>query len=217
MKKRNDDINKDLNSLKYIKDNIIIYFKDSYQNTITKIIEVINNNQNKKIIEYKEGRIKDLIKETDNIKELADKINEVKNLLIFNVIYDEMDSVKEENIKFENAYETLNEIRKYLHNNTNIIELNNRYKDIFIKVKEKLSNIESKINDFIIKLKKYFKITNTNLIDELTILFKSQKYESDINSIIFFFENYFEKDNKDWNEKMPSIDYKKNGKKTSKI
>ena len=208
LKKRNEEINKDLNKLKYIKDNIILYFKDSYQNTITKIIDVIKNIQNKKLIDYKGGRIGYLIRETDNIKELADKIYEVKNLLIFNVIYDEI-KVKDENRSFDNAYETLNEIRKYLHNNTNIIELINRYKDIFIKAKEKLSNNEYKINDFIIKLKEYFEITNTNLIEELTILFKSQKYESDINSIIFFFENYFEKNNKDWNEKMPSIDYKK--------
>ena len=128
LKKRNDDINKDLNKLKYIKDNIILYFKDSYQNTITKIIDVIKNNQNKKLIDYKAGRIGDLIKETISLTELADKINEVKNSLIFNVIYDKMDSVKDENIKFENAYEILNEIRKYLHNNTNIIELNNSTK-----------------------------------------------------------------------------------------
>ena len=45
-------------------------------------------------------------------------------------------------------------------------------------------------------------------MDELTILFKSKKYELDINSIIFFFEN-FEKDNKDWNEKLPPKDYQK--------
>ena len=40
-----------------------------------------------------------------------------------------------------------------------------------------------------------------NLMNELTILFKSKKYEVDINSMIFFF-NYFETDNKNWNEKL---------------
>ena len=50
---------------------------------------------------------------------------------------------------------------------------------------------------------------NKQLISELTILFKSKKYELDINSIIFFFENYFQKDNKDWIEKLPPINYKK--------
>ena len=53
----------------------------------------------------------------------------------------------------------------------------------------------------------FYKITDKNLIDdELTILFKSKKYELDINSIIFFFEN-FEKDNNNWNEKLPPRNY----------
>jgi predicted patatin/cPLA2 family phospholipase len=65
LKKRNDEINKDLNDLKYIKDNIIIYHKEYYQEIIKKIIEVIKNNQNKKIIDYKGGKIGDLIKETE--------------------------------------------------------------------------------------------------------------------------------------------------------
>ena len=33
-----------------------------------------------------------------------------------------------------------------------------------------------------------------------------KKYELDINSIIFFFEN-FEKDNNNWNEKLPPRNY----------
>ena len=205
LKNRNDEINKDLNDLKYIKDNIIIYLKDYYQEIITRIIDVIKNNQNKKIIDYKGGKIGDLIKETESLRELADKINEVKDFLLFNVIH-EMNSGKEENINFDHSYETLQKIKVYLESNTDIIELNNQHKDIFKKIKEKLSNNGDEANDFIKKLKEYCNISNGNLIDELTILFKSKKYELDINSIIFFFENYFEKDNKDWNDK---INYKK--------
>jgi len=208
LKKRNDDINKDINELKYIKDNIIIYHKDFYQDIIKRIIEVIKNNQNKKIIEYKGGRIGDLIKETEGLKELADKINEVKNLLLFNVIYD-MKLGKDENKNFDSAYAKLQQIKEYLQSNTDIIELNNKNKEIFKNIKEKLSNNEDEAKDFIEKMKEYCNISNENLIDELTILFKSKKYELDINSIIFFFDNYFEKDNKDWNDKLPPIGYKK--------
>ena len=208
LKKRNDEINEDINKLKYIKDNIIIYFKDYYQDIIKRIIEVLKTNQNKKIVEYKGGRIGELIKETGGLKELADKINKVKNFLLFNVIYD-MNYNKDETKYFENAYEILDKIGDCLKNNADIVELNNNYKDIIKKIKEKLSNNEEEANNFIDNLKDYYKIDNTNLIDELTILFKSKKYELDINSIIFFFENYFQKDNKDWIEKLPPINYKK--------
>ena len=56
-------------------------------------------------------------------------------------------------------------------------------------------------------MKSYYQISNTNLIEELTIFFKSKKYELDINSIIFFFKNYFQKDNKEWNDKLPPLNY----------
>ena len=56
-------------------------------------------------------------------------------------------------------------------------------------------------------MKDFYQISNTNLIEELTIFFKSKKYELDINSIIFFFKNYFQKDNKEWNDKLPPKNY----------
>ena len=211
LKKRNNVINEDLNELKYIKDNIIIYHKEFYQDIIRKIIEVIKNNQNKKIKDYKSGRLGEFIKDikTSGLKDLANKINEVKNFLLFNVIYD-MNSRRDENENFENAYDKLQEIKENLQNNSNIIELINKYNYIFREIKEKLSNNEEKANDFIKKMINYCKIeNNTELINDLTIFFKSKIYEMDINSIVFFFENYFEKDNISWNHKLPHIDYKK--------
>ena len=209
LKKKNDDINEDLNNLKDIKDNIIIYHKDSYQDLMKKIIDVLKTNQNKRITEYR-GGIKELIKEAEskNLPELTRRIKEVKDFLLFNVIYDE-NSGKDDKTNFDYAYKTLTDIGDYLKSKTDIIELNNKHKDIFKKIKEKLSNNEEEANIFIENLKKYYKISNTNLIDELTILFKSKKYELDIKSIIFFFENYFDKDNKEWNEKLPKVGFEK--------
>ena len=210
LKKINNEINEDLNTLKYIKDNIIIYHRDCYQHLIKRIIEVIKNDQDKKIIDYKVRRIEDLIKEIEikGLKDLANKINEVKNVLLFNIMY-EMNSGKDENKKFEIAYDKLKEIKEYLQRNCDVIKINDKYKDIFMEIKEKLSNNEDEDNDFTKNMIKYFEIeSNTDLINDLTILLKTKKYEMDINSIFFFFEN-FELDNKDWNDKLPPIDYKK--------
>ena len=206
LKRINDDINKNICELIYIKNNILIYFQDTYHDIIKRIIEVIKNN-NQKTINYYRRRIKDLMKEKEKLKDTVKKIEQVKNFFLFKIIY-AMDPMKNERKKFENAYETLEQIKKDLKDNISITTLNNKYKEIFKKIKEKLSNNEDRANDFIKELINYCEISNTNLIDELTIFFKSKIYELDINSIIFFFENYFEKDNKDWNDRLPPTDYK---------
>ena len=207
LKAKNEKINQEIEKLKYIKDNIIIYHKEFYQKTIRKLIDIIKNNQNKKLSDYREGIIKELIQEIEknddekgNLKDLADRVNKVKNFLLFNIIY-EMNAGKEENISFESAYEQLEKIGDLLKNKPNIIELNIQYKDLFKKVREKLSTNEERSQEFIKNFINYYNINDEKLIDELTILFKSKKYEMDIKSIIFFFE-YFEKDNVEWNNKL---------------
>ena len=118
LKKKNENINQDIEKLKFIKDNIIKYYGDFYQDIIKRIIDVIKDNQNKKIIDFKGGKIKELIKESDNLKETAEKINKVKDLLLFNVIY-EMNSGKNEDKNFNNAFEKLENIGQLIKDNKN--------------------------------------------------------------------------------------------------
>ena len=210
LKKTIDEINKNIDKLKYIKENIIIYHGEFYQQIIRRIIEIIQYNQNKKINEYKGGKedkegkggkINELISETEKLKETADNVKKVKDFLLFKVIY-EMNSGKDDETNFNNAFKQLNNI-----NIGNLIKENTDInKEIINKIKEKLSNNEERAQTFIQNLIEYYDIKDENLIDELTILFKSKKYELDINSIIFFFE-YFEKDNKDWNNKVSKEKY----------
>ena len=211
LKRKNEDINKDIDKLKDIKDNIIIYYRESKQDIIKKIIDVIKHNQNQKLKDYRGGgKIQDLIKETERYKDTVEKIKKVKNFLLFNVIYD-MNSGKDEEKNFDNAFTKLEEIGNLIKTNIDNIESNKNFKEIIDKIKEKLSNNEERANEFIQNLKEYYDINNDKLIEDLTILFKSKKYELDINSIIFFFEyfekkikesketNIFEKDNRNWN------------------
>ena len=208
LKKTNDKINEDMKKLDYIKDNIILYYPQTFQDIMESVMEINKNNQYKKLEDFRGGILGELIKETTNLKELADKISKVKEFILFNVIYD-MEKTNEENKSFDKAYSILNEIGDYLENNNDIIGLNDKYKKYFNKIKEKLSNKEEQTNQFIINLKNYYDIKNENLIDELTILFKNEKFELDIKSIMFFFEYIFQKDNVEWNEKMPPKNFKK--------
>ena len=164
-----------------------------------------------KIIEFnKGGRIGDLIKEAEFLKEKVGYIKKVKNFLLFNVIYD-MNSGKDEIKKFDNSQIILNDIGKHLNvefkkEEEIISELNEKFKEYFKKIKEKLCNNEDEAKNFINDLEKYYDIKNKELINELTILFKSKKYELDIKSIKFFFkylnENIIHDNNKEHDKGM---------------
>jgi len=79
---------------------------------------------------------------------LADKINKVKNFFLFEVVYD-IEKGKDENNKFDNAYDKLDKNIDLLKRKTDIIKLNIQYEDIFRRIKEKLSNNEEKAQEFI--------------------------------------------------------------------
>ena len=196
-------INEDIDKLIDIKDNIIIYHRETYKKEIEKLIELIKENQNKKINEYKSGKIKEFIRELEKLGGTIEKVKNVKNNLLFNVIYEYMNLGKNEGEHFDNAVEKLDNIGKELKKNSGITEIysNKEYKNIFDIIKEKLSTNEQRAQEFIDNLKNYFEIKNADLINDLTILFKIKKYEMDINSIIFFFE-FFQKDNALWNQKL---------------
>ena len=120
-----------------------------------------------------------------------------------------MNQGKDEETNFNNAYNLLDKIGESIkskNNNDIIVELYSEYKEIFDKIKQKLCNNEERAQKFIKEFINYYEINNENLIDELTILFKSKKYELDINSIIFFFE-FFQKDDNDWDIKLSKEKY----------
>ena len=196
-------INKTIKDLSFIRDNIKLYFKDSQQDLIRKLKNAINKSDNMNI-KYEGSEIDKLQKETKDLYQKAENIYKVKDFLLFDEIYK---TNKGEN--FDKAYEKLDKIKEFFSPNEkadiNNLYLKKEYKEIFDKIRKKISNNESKANKFIKNFVEYYSISNPETIDELTILFKSKKFENDINSIIFFF-NYFEKDNDSWNKKL-SKDY----------
>ena len=209
LKKNYVEINKDIEELSFITENIKKYFKERYKDIIRQLIVVINENENMKIQQYiVGGKIGELIKECNenHLKEKAEKIEKVRDFLLFNVIY-EMNSGKDDEINFNDAYKKYENIGKFLKEKKDVNKFYEDNKEIIDKIRETLSNDEKEAETIIEKLKKLYGIENDeNLIDELTILFKSKKYDLEINSIIFFFE-YFQKDNSDWNKKL-SKEYK---------
>ena len=213
LNKINDEINKEIENLIFIKDNIIIYHSVVYEQIIKRLIEIINNNQNKKISDYKGGKdgkggnIHEFLNEikSNNLVDIANKVNKVKNFLLFKVIY-EMNQGKDEEKNFNDAYQELNEIKEEIYKKIGIIKLYEKYKKYFDKIREKLSNNEDRAKDFIKDFVDYYEIKDKMLENGLIIIFKSKKFELDINSMIFFF-GYFQTDNKEWNDKLSPEKY----------
>ena len=218
LNKINDDINKEIKKLIFIKENIIIYHGEVYEQIIKRLIEIIDNNQNKKISDYKGGKdgkggnIHEFLNEikSNNLEDTANKVDSVKKFLLFNVIY-EMNQGKDEEKNFNDAYNELNEIGDEIKN-IGIIKLYEKYKKYFDKIREKLSNNEDRAKDFIKDFMNHYKIKDKMLENGLIIIFKSKKFELDINSMIFFF-GYFQTDNKDWNDKLSPEKYQNLSKK----
>ena len=188
LKIMNNNVNNDLKKLVYIKDNLLIYHSSTYKEIINQITDIIQGNLS--IIKYypSERTGEELIKIYNNFNALTDKINKVKNFLLFNEIY-QMQFMKDEISKFNFAYNKLEEIDKLLKEKADVNELYGKNKKLINNILKKIGYDKEKIEECINCIIEYYNITNENLIDDINILFMSKKYEYDLNCISFFFKS----------------------------
>ena len=117
MKEKNDKINKGIEEYKKIKANIILYYNRTYQSQLEKLIDIINNNENKKIKSFfknDDNTDNEIIEDYAKLKESSDKIEEVKNFLLLEVIYD-LNDKGDEDSSFMSSYKKLDEIGNSLN------------------------------------------------------------------------------------------------------
>jgi len=135
------------------------------------------------------------------LENTAEQINSVRKFLLFKVIYDNTKGNNQE-IRFGNAYVKLDAIKELFAKKEGVNEIYKKNKQIFDIIKEKIINNDKKADQFFKSFKKNFNIgeEDKELIDDLTLLFNSKKYEMDLKSIIFFFK-CFRKDD-EWNKKL---------------
>ena len=201
-KKRIKEINKNIDELTEIKNSISIYHKDVYLREIKLITDFIQdlNEISWNSFEKKRKRI-DLLKQ--KLRHICDTIDSVKDFIIFKVIYDDSLGINQSE-RFDKAMSKLNDIKQDLAcKNPNLDKIYQKYQKIFDKVKDILKDNEQKANQFIHQFLDYFNIKgNYELVSDLTLLFKSKKYEIDLKSINFFFES-FNPDDLYWNKIFP--------------
>ena len=183
-------INENIDVLKETKENIFKYFKTHYKNEIKELINSIKVIEDQNLSEYEEGSLAKLIEKCqgEDIKDKVNYIKDVKNFLLFNIIYDDISSLNEE-AKYKEAQKELESI-KNLIKKKDIANFYNQKKVYINLIISKLRKKEKDSNEFIEKLKHFcgIKDEEKNLIKDLIILFKIEKYKFDIDSMIFFFE-----------------------------
>ena len=180
LKKKKAEINKDLEELSNIKYYLSIYHKNIYEDIIKKILLAIKNSSDLDIIKINKQN-KELINECNKFKNLIEKIKKVKKFLLFNEIYKKAEGKNEEN-KFNYAYNKIEEIGKILTNKKNINEFYEKYKEVINKIIEKFSYKNKNIQEFIDQIIEYYNInniTNKDLIDNITSFFQNKKSEYD--------------------------------------
>ena len=151
-----------------------------------------------KVNEYSSQKIK--IERLLKLKAKAEEVNNVKNLTIFKIFYNKTKGNNSEE-RFNKALNDIKNIKNYLKigNRDNNVD-NEDKENILNTIRDELTNSNGfEVVQEIEKIMAFFKINEEFIGDEITIIVNSKKYENDINSLIYFFNN-FQKDDDKWND-----------------
>ena len=205
LQKQIEQINKDINELSSIKNSLLIFHRKRYQTENSDIAIIIKEMQDKNLKNYNNEKTQAKIANLKKLNIVVKDVEKVKKLLLFRVLYDEALGSDQEN-RFKEASNKLEVIKKlFKKEDVSASEIYKENKDIFNKIKEMLSVNESKADIFIKQMVDYFEIKEKKeLINQLSLIFKSKKYELDLKSIIYFFDSLnFQKDtNDDFKKKL---------------
>ena len=182
---RYDEINEKLKELIYIYDNLKKYFSKDYEDDIKKINEIILKIQNDNLEYYDENKTDLNSTSYSDKKEIADKVNKVRKLDLFNIIHRHTKGNNQKE-RFEKSLKKLDNINDILRRSNDPDKEN---ESILADIKQNNSKIEEEI-------KEYFKQKDADR--ELSLLVHYESYKRDILSIYFFFDNLHNDEN--WNK-----------------
>jgi len=204
-KKLITDINKKIQELKYIKNSLIIFHKNTFKVQIKNLTNIIINIETKTIKEFYVDKIQQDITKLFELKTKCDEINKVKEFLLFKKIF-EKSKGKDQEERFDNALAKLkfikNSFEKEKEKNIETIfkfklekeEDSKKFENIFENIKDELSKKDDSQSDkFIKQMITYFNIKDENKQKDLIIIIKSKKYEMIVKSIKFFIEDGLKK------------------------
>ena len=197
----------DIKDLSFIQNSLSKFHSEIYKSKIREISEIIKDIQENNLNYYKAEKTQVKIEHLKEIMNTAKYIEKVKDFILFEVLYDAEYGINQER-RFNMALKKLDVIKDLFNSNATAQDIYQKNKEIFSKIKEIISDNEYKALEFINQMIDYFEIRDKKeLIYELTLLFRSKRYEMDIKSIIYFFDNL--NFNKDKFNEIISDKYKK--------
>ena len=190
------NINKKIDKLIFIKDSLMIFFKNKFINDIQKIKNIIKEIEETPIIEFRTEDMQKNIEVLEKHNSLCEEINKVKDFLLFKKIFENAQD-RDELACFEDATKKLVILREKLDQNTSNIEIifnDKEFKNVFKEIKEELvRKDEFKSELFTKQMIDYFNIKNESVRKDLKMLINSKKYEIIVKSIKYFYDNFLDK------------------------
>jgi len=189
-------INEKVESLKFIKDSLMIFHRNKYNENIKQITNILDDIENSPVIKFKTEDTKKVIESLEKLRPLCDEIKKVKDFLLFKKIFENAQGIDQAE-RFEDATKKLGELKELFKNNSKNIEVifnNEKFFIIFKDIKEELGRkTEIKSKEFVDQMIEYFKIEDKKVIKDLKMIINSKKYEMIVKSIKYLFVIFFEK------------------------
>ena len=197
------DINNKIQELKYVKNSLAIFHKNTYNEEIRSLTNIIKTIETKTIKEFYTDKIQQDIINLLKLKTNCDEVNRVKDFLLFKKIFDKSKGKNQEE-RFQDALEKLQFIKTKFGEENDIETIfkfklkkeedSKKFENIFENIKDELSKREDSQSDIFIKqMMEYFNIKDENKRKDLIIIIKSKKYEMIVKSIKFFIEDGLKK------------------------
>jgi hypothetical protein len=171
-------INEKVESLKFIKDSLMIFHRNKYNENIKQITNILDDIENSPVIKFKTEDTKKVIESLENLRLLCDEIKKVKDFLLFKKIFENAQGIDQAE-RFEDATKKLGELKELFKNNSKNIEVifnNEKFFIIFKDIKEELGRkTEIKSKEFVDQMIEYFKIKDSKVIKDLKMIINSKK------------------------------------------
>ena len=111
MKKIISNIKEKVEKLNFIKESLLIFFRNQHRDDIRRIIKIINDIETKNICELKNEEMDKYIDKLLKLEPKCETINKVKDFLLFKEIF-KISQGKDQGEIFEEAIKKLNELKK---------------------------------------------------------------------------------------------------------
>ena len=191
-----EKINEKVEKLKFIKDSLMIFHRNIYNKDIKIITNILNEIEDSEIQKFNLEVTRKPIEKLERLIPLCDEIKKVKDFLLFKKIFENAQGRDQAEI-FEVARRELKILVELFKKNSENIEVifnEKEFESTFKDIKEELGRKkEIKSKEFIGQMIDYFNIKKKSVINDLTILINSKKYEMIVKSIKYFFDNFSDK------------------------